>query len=92
VVVLVAYALVALSGPSNFDAEAAAAVPASDRATAGPLPHGAAGLIALYGLYLIVAADGCRAEPVSPRGVHRCGSSVARILGIVHRMPAYSQN
>jgi len=59
VVVLVAYALVALSGPSidSPDAGTSVALPASaaNKAVAGAC-LAAAGLIVLYGLYVIVSA------------------------------------
>lgn len=57
VVVLVAFALVSLSPkttPTSVD-NAALAAPASDKAIAG-VCLAAAGLIVLYGLYVIVAA------------------------------------
>jgi hypothetical protein len=59
VVVLVSFALVALSGPSiaSPDSGTAVALPASaaNKAIAG-VCLAAAGLIGLYGLYVIVAA------------------------------------
>ncbi|HTK68055.1 MAG TPA: hypothetical protein VL595_37155 [Pseudonocardia sp.] len=55
VVVLVSFALVALSGPADAESGTALAVPASSRAIAG-ICLTAAGLIVLYGLYVIVAA------------------------------------